>query len=109
MIAAMKRSEVSLHGVNAMRRMQWMFSMLAIVACLLSVGSLHSHDSGLHALDSACISCDLEDVTSHGAAVSALPTKSLDLSDIVSVGSQQSITVAATRSTTPIRAPPIYS
>lgn len=109
MIAAMKRSEVSLHGVKAMRRMQWMLSMLAIVACLLSVASVHSHDSGLHALDSACISCDLEDVTSHGAAVSALPTKALDLSDIEPAVSQQSITVEATRSTAPIRAPPIHS
>ncbi|NWF38882.1 hypothetical protein F3F96_07005 [Mariprofundus sp. NF] len=102
-------SEVNLKGVNTMRRMQWMLSMLAIVVCLFSVGSLHSHESGLHVLDSACISCDLENVTSHGAAISAVPTKSLDLSDVAAVVSQQSITVATTRSSAPIRAPPIYS
>ncbi|NWF37417.1 hypothetical protein F3F93_11775 [Mariprofundus sp. KV] len=105
----MQWSEVSLHGVNLMRRMQWMLSMLAIAVCLFSVGSLHSHESGLHALESACVSCDLEDVTSHSAAVSVAPTQSLDLSDITSAVSKQSITVAATRSATPIRAPPIYS
>ena len=109
MIAAMIWSELSLHGVKTMRRMQWMLSMLAVAICLYSVADIHSHDDGLHALDSACISCDLEDVTSHGAAVSAVPTRSLDLSDIEPAVSQQLITVESRRSATPIRAPPISS
>lgn len=109
MIAPMKWRELSLQGVKTMRRMQWMLSMLAVAICLYSVASIHSHDDGLYALDSACISCDLENVTSHSAAVSVVPARLSDLSDIEPAVSQVSLTIAATRSAAPIRAPPIYS
>ena len=83
--------------------------MLAIVGCLYSIASIHHHDDGIHALDNACISCDLEDITTHGGSVSAALQHATDLSHVVPTVSQSSITVALTRSATPIRAPPLYS
>lgn len=109
MIAPMQWREISLQGVKTLRRTQWMLSMLAVAICLYSVASIHSHDDGLYALDSVCISCDLEDVTSHSAAVSVVPARSSDLSAIEPAAFQQPAAVVATRSAAPIRAPPIYS
>jgi len=97
----------SLHSLNTLRRMQWMLSMLAVVACLWSVASIHSHDDGLHALDSACISCDFEDVASHGVAVALCVPPSL--SHIEPVAFQPALHVAVARTSAPIRAPPVFS
>ena len=105
----MKRIEVSLNGVSAMTRMQWILSMLAIVACLFSVGSVHSHDNGLHALDSACISCDLEDLSSHGAAVTGSSTSTENLALIEPAVSMATVHILAAHKSAPIRAPPIFS
>jgi len=109
MIAAMKRSDINIFGTNAMARLQWTLSMLAIVACLFSVASVHSHESGLHALDSACISCDLEDVTSHGATVIAASATTENLSSIQPVAIQASGFTAVANSAASIRAPPLFS
>jgi len=102
----MKRIEVSL---SAMARMQWTLSMLAIVACLFSVGSIHSHDSGLHSLDSACISCDLEDLSSHGATVAASPASTENISFIEPAVSMAEVHITAVDKAAPIRAPPFSS
>jgi len=96
-------------NLNAMRRMQWMLSMLAVVACLWSVGSVHSHDAGLHSQDSACISCDLEDVTSHGTLFSSysVATENLVLIKATDFWSERHVT--AVKNSAPIRAPPNLS
>ncbi len=99
----------SLHGLNTMRRMQWMLSMLAVVACLWSVASIHSHDDGLHALDSACISCDLEDAVTHGAAVAIALCVAPNLSHTEPVASQPVLHIAVARASALIRAPPVFS
>jgi len=109
MIAAMKRSDINIFGTNAMARLQWTLSMLAIVACLFSVASVHSHESGLHALDSACISCDLEDVTSHGATVISASATTENLSSIEPAASLAFVHITAVKNSTPIRAPPTHS
>jgi hypothetical protein len=92
-----------------MHRVQWMLSMLAIVGCLWSVASIHSHDDGLHALESGCISCDFEDVVSHGTVVAIAQRSTSNLSQIKPVASQSALNVAAKATTAPIRAPPIIS
>jgi hypothetical protein len=109
MIAPMKWVGYSLRGLNTMRRMQWMLSMLAIVGCLWSVANVHSHDDGLHVLESACISCDLEDIASHGAAVTIALRSTPNLSYIEPVASQTALYVAVARVSAPIRAPPVFS
>lgn len=109
MVTPMKWIGDSLRGLNTMRRMQWMFSMLAIVGCLWSVASIHSHNDGLHALDSACISCDLEDVASHGKAVTVAFSLISNLSHIEPDAFQTALYAAATRLSGTIRAPPVFS
>ena len=99
----------SLRGLHAMRRLQWICSMLAVVGCLYSVASIHNHDDGLHALDSACISCDLEDVASHGAATSLVFAATANLAHIEPGISQAAAYVAVMRISAFIRAPPVYS
>jgi len=42
---------------------------LALLICLVSVSSVHHHKDGVHLLH-ACQLCSLEDITSHGSAVS---------------------------------------
>jgi len=90
-------------------RMQWMLSMLAIIACLYSVGSVHSHEDGLHALDNVCISCDLEDVSSHGAACSDASTSKENLALIEPAASLAVGQITAAKNSTPIRASPALS
>ena len=109
MIAPMKWIGDDLRGLNSLRRVQWMLSMLAIVVCLWSVATLHSHDAGLHALDSACISCDLEDITSHGATVTVAVAAAPGLSYIEQVIPPVTAYLAAARIAAPIRAPPVFS
>lgn len=83
--------------------------MLAIASCLFSAAAIHSHDDGLHALDSHCISCDLEDVTSHGAAITAVQIAASNLSQIVPAAFQAAQFIAVGSPATAIRAPPFYS
>jgi hypothetical protein len=109
MIAIMKRIGEKLRGLNTMCRMQWMLSMLAIIGCLWSVAGIHSHDDGLHALESACISCDLEDITSHGAAAAAMQCSKSNISHNEPVVSPAAFIIAVRSATAPIRAPPSYS
>ena len=109
MIAPMKWIGDSLRGLSIMRRMQWMLSILAVVACLWSVASIHSHDDGMYALESACISCDLEDIASHGAAVIVALRSTPNLSHIEPTASQAALHVAVARVTDSIRAPPAFS
>jgi len=83
--------------------------VLAIVACLYSVGSVHSHEAGLHSLDSACISCDLEDVSSHGATFADASTSTENLAFIEPAASLAVVHVTASKNSAPIRAPPTHS
>jgi len=99
----------SLRGLNAMRRLQWTCSMLAVVGCLYAVASIHSHDDGLHALSGSCVSCSLEDVVAHGAAASVVFDATLNLSHIESAISQAAVYVAVASISALIRAPPVFS
>jgi len=109
MIAPMKWVGDSLRGLSTMRRMQWTLSMLAIVGCLWSVASIHSHDDGLYALDSVCISCDLEDIASHGAVTAIVLRLRSKLSHIQPAVSQAARYIAVARASDSIRAPPVFS
>jgi len=109
MLAPMKRFIDSLRGLNAVSRMQWMVSMLAIVGCLWSAGTVHNHDGGLYALDSVCISCDLEDLVAHGAAVTTTVAITSSLSHIEPAVSAAAYHVTAARAAASIRAPPFFS
>lgn len=42
--------------------------MLAMFGCLLAASQLHAHESGIHDQNHTCISCDIDDITAHGAA-----------------------------------------
>ena len=44
-----------------------LLGLLAISGVLLAASQLHVHETGLHDIDHACISCDLKDLVSHGA------------------------------------------
>jgi len=46
-----------------------MLAWLALLVCLVSASSIHHHDRGIH-LAHACQMCALEELTTHGAAVS---------------------------------------
>ncbi len=109
MVRAMRWIGDSLRGLSSVRRMQWMFSMLAIVGCIWSVATVHSHDDGLHALDSACISCDLEDIVSHGAVAVAILRPASNLTHIQPAASQAIGYIAVARVSNSIRAPPVFS
>lgn len=87
-------------------RMQWMLSMLAVVACLFSIASIHHHESGFHALDDACISCDLEDVSSHGVVLSIVSRETGGLSCIMPDQFRSSLLIASVSNPDSIRAPP---
>jgi len=50
-----------------------MLAWLALVMCLVSASSIHHHDRGIH-LAHACQLCALEEVTTHGAAISVSVT-----------------------------------
>jgi len=104
----MSSISASLQHLNAMQRMQWMLSVLAIVACLYSVDSVHSHEAGLHSLDSACISCDLEDGSSHGATFADASTSTENLAFIEPAASLAVVHVAAAKNRTHIRATPTH-
>ncbi len=79
-----------------------------MLGCLLAASQLHAHEFGLHTLNHTCISCDIDDITAHGAAPasSLLLQKHLfegvDLSSASNV-SCQLLTLSA------IRAPPRFS
>jgi len=109
MMRRMKWIGDNLRGLNSLRRMQWTLSMLAFVGCLWSVASIHSHEAGLHALDSACISCDLEDIVSHGAVVDVVASPLSALTSIEPIASQSALFIAAARASDFIRAPPVFS
>jgi len=108
-MAAMKRLATKIRAMNSMHRLQWFFAMLAIAGCLFSVATIHSHDDGLHALESHCISCDLEDVTSHGAVVTLLQAVAPTSSHIEPLVLKAAVVIAARPAGAPIRAPPFYS
>jgi len=42
-----------------------------MLSCLIAASQLHAHEAGLHDVEHACISCDLEDIVSHGAVTSS--------------------------------------
>ncbi|RLL52233.1 hypothetical protein D8Y20_07455 [Mariprofundus sp. EBB-1] len=105
----MKSFGDSLRSLSAMRRLQWICSMLAVVGCLYAVASIHSHDDGLHALGGSCISCSLEDVAAHGAAPSVVFDATANLSHIDSAISQAAAYVAVASISALIRAPPFFS
>ncbi|MDT8376284.1 MAG: hypothetical protein RQ867_06020 [Mariprofundaceae bacterium] len=85
-----------------------LLNMLAMLGCLLAASQLHAHETGLHDVDHACISCDLEDITAHGVA----PTATFALADRTSDVEVCSYTACASvphLSFTSIRAPPLLS
>ena len=81
--------------------------MLAMLGCLLAASQLHAHEAGLHDVDHACISCDLEDIVSHGAVpVSTFALKTdVQSSDVVFY---RSYTFTPAFSFSSIRAPPLH-
>ncbi len=91
------------------QRMQWMLSMVALLLCLWSVASVHSHESGLHTLGDSCISCNLEDVTAHGSGITLVVQPNPNLSFIEPTRSFAALRAAAARAAAPIRAPPLFS
>jgi len=109
MIAAMKRVAANIRALNSMHRMQWLFAVLAIAGCLFSASAVHSHEDGLHALGSHCISCDLEDVTSHGATTAVRQATIPNLAQIEPAAFQRTFFIAVRSSAASIRAPPFYS
>ncbi|WP_072659551.1 hypothetical protein [Mariprofundus micogutta] len=104
----MKRIEAGL-SFNWMHRMPWGLSMLALVACLWSAGSIHSHEAGLHSAESACISCDLEDISTHGAALSVSAAVTEPPFMLEPVAFQPSMFIVKTGSSLLVRAPPSIS
>ena len=48
-----------------------MFAWLALLICLISASTIHHHQDGVHLLH-ACQLCNLENITTHGSAVSLI-------------------------------------
>jgi len=48
-----------------------MFAWLGLLFCLVSASIIHHHQDGVHLLH-ACQLCNLEDITTHGSAVSLI-------------------------------------
>lgn len=61
------------HPYTLLKQLQWMLSALAIVVCLYSTSIVHYHETGFHAAETDCISCNLEEVTAHGSILSKSP------------------------------------
>lgn len=83
--------------------------MLALIGCLLAAASsLHAHEQGLYDIDHACISCDLEDMSAHGALPAAAAVAA---PQVLSARTESVCTHIATADPVrlPIRAPPLNS
>jgi len=73
----------------------------------LAASQLHAHETGLHDIDHACISCDLEDVFSHGAIPSSpfsLKTQPVESK----TAAYTTYTYTISQSFSSIRAPPLH-
>jgi len=95
-------------GLELIGKFKLLLGMLAMLGCLLAATQLHAHEAGLHDIDHACISCDLEDVLSHGAvpallfSLNAQPAES-----VITAYITHAYTVSQSFSS--IRAPPLHS
>jgi len=58
-----------------LKSFQVVLSTMAMVVCLYAASSLHQHESGYHALQSNCVSCDIESLVTHGVAASHINLK----------------------------------
>ncbi|MFC1536701.1 hypothetical protein ACFL19_00440 [Pseudomonadota bacterium] len=89
-------------------RVKLLLSTIAMLGCLMAASQLHAHESGLHDIDHACISCDLEDVVSHGAVTSAIFSLEMALQESEDVA-YASHACTSLLSFSSIRAPPSHS
>lgn len=85
-----------------------LLNMLAMLGCLLAASQLHAHETGLHDVDHACISCDVEDIAAHGAAPTAFFLFQQQLLTTEVFVCLSSLPVQVTAFGT-IRAPPYFS
>jgi len=79
-----------------------------MLGCLLAATQLHAHETGLHDIDHGCISCDLEDVLSHGAVPETVFSLKADM-HIAEVAFYAGYNHSARSSFISIRAPPLHS
>jgi len=54
-------------------KLKFVLSIVALLGCLMAAAEVHAHETGLHDVEHTCLSCDFEDVVSHGVAVSFTP------------------------------------
>jgi len=85
-----------------------MLAWLALIICLVSTSSIHHHESGIH-LAHACQLCALEEVTTHGAAVSVSTIPVVEPSILTLVITPHQQTSGIHYFTRDIRGSPVFS
>jgi len=90
------------------RKTMLMLAWLGLFICLVSISSIHHHESGIHQ-QHACQLCALEELTTHGSAVSAsgIPLVKVDIFALVSL--VQHMINHAFYFTRDIRGSPVFS
>ena len=91
------------------RHLQLFLSSLALVVCLYSVSSFHQHESGYHAAQSDCISCDIEKLLANGAVTSTAPIQTPAFLSIPYVATIKNLSHIEASFAYAARAPPLNS
>ena len=101
----MRSSKRTLLELSLVNKFKLLLSMVALLGCLLAASQLHAHEAGLHDIDHICLSCDLEDVASHGIAPENLSSLTVLLQDSLATSQNRCFKVLC-QSFSQIRAPP---